>query len=108
VYPIRCPRPSGPADAQTSARGSTRAGAPSIRRIRISRAVLRVIGRREFFATKSGLRSASRASNLADSDGITEGRPRSALLLSPIFNAPYANYRPVLPRTVVASVTYRF
>jgi iron complex outermembrane receptor protein len=46
--------------------------------------------------------------NLANSSGITEGDPRSSTAVVANLNAPFANYRPVLPRSITASVAYRF
>jgi hypothetical protein len=60
------------------------------------------------FATKNGLTFRVQGSNLANSTGITEGDPRSNNNVVANLGAPYANYRPVLPRTFVASVTYGF
>jgi hypothetical protein len=58
--------------------------------------------------TRSGLTFRLQAANLLNSKGITEGDPRSNNNVVANLNAPYANYRPILPRSVVGSVTYRF
>jgi len=60
------------------------------------------------FTTKGGMVFRVEASNLLNSKGITEGDPRSNNNVVANLSAPYANYRPVLPRSVVASATYRF
>jgi iron complex outermembrane receptor protein len=60
------------------------------------------------FATKHGLVFRVQAANLTNSAGVTEGDPRSNNNVVANLSAPYANYRPVLPRTIVASATYAF
>jgi iron complex outermembrane receptor protein len=47
-------------------------------------------------------------SNLLNSSGITEGDPRSSTAVVANLNAPYANYRPVLPRSFTVSASYRY
>ncbi len=60
------------------------------------------------FETKGGLIFRVQAANLLNGRGITEGDPRAttATVANPI--APWQNFRPILPRSVVASATYRF
>jgi iron complex outermembrane receptor protein len=60
------------------------------------------------FAMKNGLTLRVDAANIANSLGITEGDPRSSTAVVANLTAPYANYRPVLPRTITASVSYRY
>ena len=60
------------------------------------------------FTTARGLTFRVQASNLLNGKGITEGDPRSNNNVVANLAAPYANYRPILPRTVVGSVSYRF
>ncbi len=60
------------------------------------------------FVTKGGLTFRLTGANLGNSNGITEGDPRSSTAVVANLSAPYANYRPVLPRSVTGSVTYSF
>lgn len=66
------------------------------------------VGAGASFTMPFGLTLRVAVSNLLNSAGITEGDPRSNNNVVANLAAPYANYRPVLPRTVVASATYRF
>jgi iron complex outermembrane receptor protein len=66
------------------------------------------IGAGASLALRNGLMLRVAVANLANSEGITEGDPRSSTAVVANLNAPYANYRPVLPRSITASATYRF
>ena len=47
------------------------------------------------------------ASNVFDSDGLTEGNPRGGQQVG-VSSSPYFWARPVLPRSVISKLTYRF
>lgn len=59
------------------------------------------------FTMTSGLIFRVQVSNAFNSEGITEGDPRTASVIQDT-SKQYFNARPVLPRSIVASVTYSF
>ena len=59
------------------------------------------------FLTHGGIAFRVQVSNLFNSEGLTEGDPRADQNFANPDQA-YSNFRPVLPRSIVASVTYAF
>ena len=59
------------------------------------------------FSNNRGLVVRVQASNLFNSEGLTEGDPRAdQSFANP--DAAYSNFRPVLPRSIIGSVSYAF
>lgn len=71
-------------------------------------AAFREFGIGASLALHNGITFRVAVANLANSEGITEGDPRSSTAVVANLNAPFANYRPVLPRSIAASANYRF
>lgn len=59
------------------------------------------------FTMTSGLIFRVQVANAFNSDGITEGDPRTASVIQDT-TKQYFNARPILPRSIIGSVTYRF
>lgn len=58
------------------------------------------------FTARNGFTYRLQAQNLFDQEGLTEGDPRTSQAVSGA--GAYFNARPIFPRSIVASVTYRF